>query len=253
LFTEWRLLRQRHPLPGHGCGWRCGGQTPAPARGVSGVAAGALVQHAAARQHHHVVGLQRQRHLVQHADHRLARPPGRAPAAASRPGAAGRGWPGVRPSAAPAPARPGRGPAARAGARRPRAAQRALAPVPGLGGAQRLLHRGVVGRGRASQAWCGRRPSMATSYTVRSSPPSLRSAPARPAAGPCRAGASRPVGGPAGAPRARCAAAAPPAPQQGGFAGAVGADDAGPAPGGQGRSMPVQYRARFPLRAYLAR
>jgi hypothetical protein len=135
------------------------------------------------------------------------------------------------------PAPPARAPAARAGARRPRAAQRRHAPVPGLGGAQaRSTAAWSAGLGGASQAWCGRRPSMATSYTVRSSALAfVLPQPGQRAGALARLG-QRASGGPSSAPRRRCGSSPASALQQGRLARAVGADDAGPAAARQRRS-----------------
>jgi hypothetical protein len=195
------------------------------------VCAGALVHHAASGHHNHLLCVQRDGDFMQHADHRLARrPPARAPAPASRPGAVGPGWPAARPSAAPGPARPARGPAARAGARRP-----TVAPSARSRQSQAWVARSAsstaewsAALGDASQGWCGRRPSMATSkhgqvIGATSFWPSQASCCARARMGSAASGWPSSV--------TLCAVGQQPGQhfQQRGFAGAIGADDAGPA------------------------
>jgi hypothetical protein len=207
------------------------------------------VDDAAGGHHHQVVGLQGMGDLVQHADHRAAVAPSARTSAASRPGAAGPGWPAARPSAA----RSACTASARASStrwrsppdRRPSGVR--ASPRPGC--AQRLLHGRAVGAPRRRQpALCGRRPSMATSYTVRSSAAALVLA----QPGRC-ARALAPLHA---AERLACSSTSPRVRQQAGqhaqqrrLAGAVGADDAGPAARGRSAGRSVQHLALPPVPA----
>ena len=136
----------------------------------------------------HVVGLQRHGHFMQHADHGRPAPPGRAPrqpVGLVRCGSRLASGSSISSTCA---CTASGAPAARAGARRPTArragAQRQSRPA----WRARPAPRRLVGReGAASQGWCGRRPSMATSQADRSSVP-LVLAPARPVGGRRRAG-----------------------------------------------------------------
>jgi hypothetical protein len=210
-------------------------------RAVRGrIGAGALPGHLALRQDHQFVGVQRQRDFMQHADHRA--PAGdqlahhAQPVGLVRQVEVGQGFVheqhlrlhGQR-------ARQQHTLALATG----ELAQRALAPVPGLRGAQRLLHRGVVGR-------AGRRqPGLVREATEHGDVPGAQvfgRAFALPEPGqlpgplPARQGLHRRAEQPhlAGVrqqPAQRL--------EQRGFARAVGPDDAGPAPGRQGQVEPV--------------
>ena len=113
-----------------------------------GVGAGALVRDAALGHHHQLVGLQRHRDFVQHADHGVAAaPPARAPVSSQSAWCGGsRLASGSSISSTCGLAPPARAPAARAGARRPRA--------------------GPAARSRQSQAWVARRACSTAAWSA---------------------------------------------------------------------------------------
>jgi hypothetical protein len=165
-------LRQHHPLPVEFV-HRHAVVEHRFQRAVRGlVGAGALVRDAALRHHHHFVGVQGHADFVQHADHGLAvshqglhdvQPVGLVRRVEVGQGFVHQQHLGLHRQGA------GQQHALALAARQ--LAERSGAPVPGLGGAQGALDGGAIGlTGGLSQAWCGRRPSMATSHTVKSSP-----------------------------------------------------------------------------------
>ncbi len=190
------------------------------------------------------VGMQCKRYLVQHAHHGAPlRPPGHAPIPASRPGAAGRGWPAARPSTAHRPAPPARAPAARAGARHrttarardrasPRPESRARpAPPPGSPARWARPARPGAAGGPASP-----RPTHSGRHHW------TRSDPARPGAARAPAPADLAIGWPSNCNRALTGNQLRQRLEQRRLAGPVGPDHTGPAAARQIQVDAVQHR-----------
>ena len=221
-----------------------------------GIAAAAVVHHAAAVHHHEFVGRQRHGQFVQHADHGAARGDQRAhglhPVGLVRWVEVGERL--VHQQQLGLDRERARQQHALALAAR-ELAQRPLAPVPGLGGAQRAFHGGAVGRvGRGQPALVRQAAEHRDVVDQQVVGRALaRHALAQPRESP-RALACRQLRGGL-AEQAQLAAVREQARQhleQGRLAGAVGADDAGPARGADREVDAVQHLGAAERRAHAA-